>query len=89
MHILVMDNGEEPGAKVGTALPVTLLGNCPDESVQDEVVCPGHVAGQYNSVAPQPWDLFFDKSTEAVHLSPQCSWQGVIWVWEPEQRAQT
>jgi hypothetical protein len=36
-----MHKSEEPGAKVGTALPATLLGNRPDEGVLDEVVCPG------------------------------------------------
>src|SRR5689334_25267084 len=57
VYILVMHEGEEPGAKVGTPLPATLLGNRPDEGVLDEIVCPGHVAGQRKSIAPQPRDL--------------------------------
>jgi hypothetical protein len=69
VYILVMHNGEEPGAKFGAALPETLLRYCTDEGVLDEVVCSGHVSGHCNSIAPQPRDFFFEKSTEFVHLT--------------------
>jgi hypothetical protein len=58
VYILVMHKGEEPGAKVGTALPAALVGNRPDEGVLDEIVCPGHVAGQRKSISSQPRDFF-------------------------------
>ena len=56
-------------------LPATLLGNRSDEGVLDEVVCPGHVAGQRKSIPSQPRDFFFEKSTEFVHLTLRCSRQ--------------
>src|SRR6267378_1172021 len=72
---LVVHEGEEPGAEIGTALPEMLLRNCADKSVLDEIVGPGHVAGQRKSTAPQARDFCFEKSTEIVHLRRLCSWQ--------------
>jgi hypothetical protein len=64
----MMHKGEEPGAKIGTPLPATLLGNRADEGILDEIVCMGHVAGQCKSIAPQPRDFFFEKSTNSLIL---------------------
>jgi hypothetical protein len=66
--IPVMHEGEEPGAEIGTALPEMLLRNRANESVLDEIVGPGNVAGQRKSIAPEARDFFFEKSTEIVHL---------------------
>jgi hypothetical protein len=75
VYILVMHDGEEPGAKVRTALPEMLLRNRADEG---EIVGPGHGVGQRTSIAPQPRGFFFEKATEIVYLSRLCSWQSSI-----------
>jgi hypothetical protein len=51
------------------------------EGVLDEIVGPGRVVGQGTSIAPQPRDFSFEKSTEIVHLTLQCSRQiaGRVW----------
>ena len=46
-----------------------LLCNRTDEGVLDQIVGPGHVVGQGTSIAPQPRNFFFEKSTEIVHLT--------------------
>jgi hypothetical protein len=58
-----------------------LLCNRTDEGVLDQIVGPGHVVGQGTSIAPQPRNFFFEKSTKIVHLTLQCSRQiaGRVW----------
>ena len=70
IDILVMHDGEEPGAKVGTRLPAVLFGDSADQGVLDEVVRPWPVAGQRAGVAPQPQDFFFEKPAKIAHSSP-------------------
>lgn len=70
IDILVMHDGEEPGAKVGTRLPAVLFGDSADQGVLDEVIRPWPVAGQRAGVAPQPQDFFFESPQKSLIPAP-------------------
>ena len=65
--MLVVEDREEPGAKVGTGLPQVLLRDGAFEAALNEIVGAFDIMGERTRIAPQPWDLFFEQLSEIVH----------------------
>src|SRR5437763_13826695 len=67
IDVLVMKDREEPGPQVGAGLPEVLLGDGSGQAALDEIVGPGHIAGQGARVAAQPRNFHFEQPSEIAH----------------------
>src|SRR5262249_29923745 len=60
IHILIMEDGKQPGAQIGPFLPQVKFSQRPGETVLHEIISRGYVASQGPGIAPQSGNLGFD-----------------------------
>jgi hypothetical protein len=65
--MLVVEDREEPGAKVSSGLPKMLLGDGAFEAALNKIVRSIYISGQCAGIAPQPRDLSFQLFGEIGH----------------------
>src|SRR5262249_61690382 len=75
LDVLVVQDREQPRAKIGAVLPQMKLAEGPRQTILDEIVRRGDITRQCPGVPPQPRDLGLDALMDiahenASHLSP-------------------
>jgi hypothetical protein len=69
VDMLIMQDGKEPGAQIGSGLPKVFFGKRTNEAALHQIVGPRQVFGQCSSIAPQAWDLWFEKLGNIARVS--------------------
>ena len=70
VDMLIVQDGEEPGAQIGAGLPQMLFGDGAGQAALNQIVGPRHIARQRAGIAPQPRDLNLEQPSEIAHCNP-------------------
>ena len=67
IHVLIVENGEKPGAEVGAGLPQMRFRQRAGETALHKVIGADRIARQRASIAAQPGNLRFEKLAKSLH----------------------